>query len=60
MREGHQMKEFYAELDNETQMYCVFDTETTKAHSSWASMEQAEADAAERNHVFDVKFTGTR
>jgi hypothetical protein len=47
--------EFYADLDEDTDLYCVFHTETTKAYSSWSSMEQAKEDADRRNHPTHVR-----
>lgn len=42
--------QYEADYDEGTAMYCVFD-ENGKAVSSWASMEQAKADADKRNGV---------
>ena len=43
--------EYYADLDTDTGMWCVFHTDknTGHAYASFCSEEQAEADAAERN-----------
>ena len=41
---------FFAEYDEETAMYCVFN-QNGKAVSSWASFGQAKADADKRNGV---------
>ena len=45
---GPEAGEYFADLDEETAMYCVFN-QKGKAVSSWASMEQAEKDAETRN-----------
>jgi hypothetical protein len=42
--------EFYAEYDEETSLYHVFDTETGKSHYSSFTMEQAETRAEEMNN----------
>jgi len=41
--------EYYADLDADTGLYCVFHTETSKAYTSWATMEQAQENATEKN-----------
>lgn len=42
--------EYYAELDEETGLYCVFNTERDgHAFSSWADVGAAEGDASVRN-----------
>lgn len=41
--------QFYADYDENSQLYCVFGTETGKAYSSYASQEEAEEDAKKRN-----------
>ncbi len=49
--------EYFADYDSETQLYCVFSIGAKEgfAYSSWASMEQAEADARRRNeHLKEV------
>lgn len=49
--------EYYAEYDEESGLFCVFNTddvgkkESGFAFSSWATMEQAEKDAIERNSL---------
>jgi len=48
--------EFYAEWDEETGTYCVFDTEDGKAWSNWASLRQAEKDAEEREQRLKEVF----
>jgi hypothetical protein len=41
---------YFAELDEDTDLYCVFNEETGDfALSSWASMEDAQGDADTRN-----------
>jgi hypothetical protein len=44
--------EYFADYDESTEMYCVFHTtfKTGFAFSSWASIEQAEQDAENRNN----------
>lgn len=39
--------EYYFDYDEASYMYCVFDTESSKAHESYASPEDAE-DRAEK------------
>jgi hypothetical protein len=42
--------EYYVELDENSELYCVFNTETNgRAYSSWASKEDAQEDADTRN-----------
>lgn len=41
--------EFYAEYDNDTKLWCVFDSESPKAHASYADKASAEKDAEKRN-----------
>ena len=41
--------EFYADLDEDSGLYCVFHTETEKAYASFADGDEAERDAALRN-----------
>lgn len=43
------LQNFFADYDEATAMFCVFDDSTGKAHSSWASMAQAQTDADKRN-----------
>ena len=45
--------EFYHELDGETNLWCVFHTETTKAYASFADESEAKADAERRNQEAD-------
>lgn len=41
---------YYAELDEDTDLYCVFNEKTGDfAFSSWSSMEDAQGDADTRN-----------
>lgn len=44
--------EYYAELDEDTGLFCVFHTETDKAFGSYSSMEEAEEKADEMNRSF--------
>ena len=46
--------DYYSEWDEDSAAYCVFDTETGKAHESYASPEQAERRAKEKN--IDEKY----
>jgi len=52
--EEHQRKigEYFADYDEETELYCVFHTDfkTGHAFSSWGGMEEAERDAEQRNN----------
>jgi hemolysin-activating ACP:hemolysin acyltransferase len=43
--------EFFADLNEETGLYCVFHTDVKPGHafSSWSSMQDAEKDAKNRN-----------
>jgi hypothetical protein len=41
--------EYYADLDEDTGLYCVFHTETTKAYASFAGMKEAEQEAETMN-----------
>jgi len=43
------MEEYYVDYDKLSGLWCVFNTETSKAYSSWATREQAKEDADERN-----------
>lgn len=51
--ESKQVGEYYAELDEDSDMWCVFHTDKNsgKAYSSWASKSEAEKDAARRNKM---------
>lgn len=40
---------FYADFDEDTQFWCVFDDQTGKALSSWCDPETAEAEAKKLN-----------
>jgi hypothetical protein len=42
---------FYADLDEGTGLYCVFHSETGKAHTSFANMAEAEKRAKEMNEA---------
>lgn len=41
--------EFYSELDEESELYCVFGSDSGFAYASYASEEEAERDANTRN-----------
>lgn len=41
--------EYYADLDEETNMWCVFHTESSHAFASYVTRVEAERDATERN-----------
>lgn len=41
--------EYYAEYDKDTELWCVFDSESSKAHASYADKASAEKDAKKRN-----------
>lgn len=41
--------EYYTDYDKTTESWCVFDTETGKAHSSWPDEHAAREEAARRN-----------
>ena len=43
-------KNFYAEFDEESELYHVFDTETGKSYYSCCDKEQSEDRAKEMNH----------
>jgi len=41
--------EFYADWDEDSGSYCVFNTESSKAYASYADKGDAQAEAARRN-----------
>jgi hypothetical protein len=41
--------EYYVDLDEKTNLYCVFHTESRKAFASYCSEKEAKKDAKERN-----------
>jgi len=49
--------EYFVDYDEETESYCVFHTDIKQgiAFSSWASPQQAEKDAEERNNRKEVE-----
>ena len=42
---------FYSDFDEESNSYCVFNTEDSFAYESYASEEEAESRANERNNI---------
>jgi len=48
------MGEYYADYDKHTGLYCVFHTESGKAHASYASMVEAELEARRMNEEHDA------
>lgn len=50
-RDRNYYEPFYADLDEDTQMYCVFGCESGFAYSSWATEEQAIEAANELNRI---------
>ena len=43
------MDRYYADYDKRTGLYCVFHTESGKAHASYSSMVEAELEARRMN-----------
>lgn len=43
---------FYADYDEETDLYCIFNTETDKAYASYSTLEQAE------QHIEEMMLNG--
>lgn len=47
---SNNLGEYYADFDENTNLYCVFHTETgDRAYSAWSSMEQAVTEANSKN-----------